>query len=101
MSADLRLLTAADFQPYLHRAMQIRFTGDAKLTAELVEVKETQNHTNAERTPFYLVFRTAQKDRYYPQGIYTIEHPEKGDLAVFLVPLGPDGNGMNYEVVFS
>lgn len=101
MTEDLHLLTAADFTPHLHQTLRIRFETGATLPAELIEVKETQNYTPAGRIPFFIVLRTEQKDRYYPQGIYTVEHPEKGDLPLFLVPLGPDGKGMRYEAVFS
>jgi hypothetical protein len=35
------------------------------------------------------------------QGVYIIEHPIKGDLALLIVPIGHDSEGMKYEIVFS
>ncbi|MCK7594966.1 DUF6916 family protein [Pseudomarimonas salicorniae] len=35
------------------------------------------------------------------QGMYTLRHPGLGDLALFLVPVGPQADGPGYEVVFN
>jgi hypothetical protein len=101
MSVDLRLLKAEDFSPYLNQVMYIRFEEGARLPAELLQVTELENYNKLERQPFSIVFKTAQTTAYYQQAIYTIEHPDKGDMEVFLVPLGPGNGGMKYEAVFS
>jgi hypothetical protein len=36
-----------------------------------------------------------------PQRIYRLRHPVMGELDLFLVPIGPDGEGMRYEAVFT
>jgi hypothetical protein len=37
-----------------------------------------------------------------PQGTYSLGHAELGDLELFLVPLGPDGDArMRYEAAFA
>lgn len=101
MTDDLQVLTAADFTPYLQQQLTIRFAPGLSLPAELIEVKETENYSPADRKPFFIVLRTDQKDQYYQQGVYSVEHPQRGELAIFLVPLGPDGKGMRYEAIFS
>lgn len=101
MADNLSDLEAADFFPFLHQQVTIQFEPGIALQAELIAVKETENYSPASRKPFFFVLRTEQKDQYYPQGTYTVVHPEKGALSIFLVPLGPDGNGMRYEAVFS
>lgn len=53
-----------------------------------------------EREPFSLVFRGA-KEEVLPQRIYRLEHEALGSLDIFLVPIGPDGEGMRYEAVFN
>jgi hypothetical protein len=53
------------------------------------------------RRPFSLEFTNQRKDAYLPQQIYTLEHITLGVLDLFIVPLGPDGIGMRYEVVFN
>lgn len=49
---------------------------------------------------FSLVFRTA-RDVRVPQRIYRLEHPALGTFELFLVPIGPDAEGMRYEAVFT
>jgi hypothetical protein len=61
-----------------------------------------------ERLQFSLVFRGPATPAL-PQGTYRLTHPELGELAMFLVPLGPDprgdgpgdAQGMRYEAVFA
>jgi uncharacterized protein DUF6916 len=52
------------------------------------------------RTPFSLVFRSAP-GATLPQCIYRLHHDGLGALDLFLVPIGPDEEGMRYEAVFS
>jgi hypothetical protein len=52
------------------------------------------------RTPFSLVFRSPP-GAPMPQRIYRLQHEELGDIELFLVPIGPDADGMCYEAVFS
>lgn len=101
MTDNLQALRALDFEPLKNQPFIIQFTPEVKLPADLIEVKETENYLHGDRTPFFIVFRTEQKDRFYPQGIYDVVHPTKGLISIFLVPLGPDAKGMRYEAVFS
>lgn len=97
---DLLTLTVEDFEPLLHQTLPIRFTPDVTLEAELIEVRRFNDRSDVPRQPFSFVLRTAQKNEYYPQATFLVVHPEKGELPVFLVPLGPDEHGMRYEAVF-
>lgn len=54
-----------------------------------------------ERKPFSLLFRGGPPDRYLPQATYSLEHAALGALPIFLVPLGPDQQGMRYEAIFT
>ena len=36
-----------------------------------------------------------------PQGIYTVAHPTLGGLDLFLVPIGPGAQGLQYEAIFN
>lgn len=95
------LLHVSDFAPLLNHTFPIRFTHEVTLPAELIQVTEVNSYSPVERKPFSLVFRTAQKTEYYQQTICVLQHPEKGDMPIFLVPLGLDPEGMRYEAVFS
>jgi hypothetical protein len=95
------LLHVSDFAPLLNQTFSIRFTENVVLPAELIQVNEVDGYSPIERKPFSVVFRTEQKKEYYQQAITILHHPEKGDVAIFLVPLGLDSQGMRYEAVFS
>jgi hypothetical protein len=98
---DIALLTLNDFDILLNKIFTIRISDEVQLDAELVELTKLNNYSPLERDPFSIVFRTEQKNEYYQQGIFTIVHPIKGDLKLFLSPLGFDSVGMKYEAVFS
>lgn len=98
---DIALLTLNDFDPHLNKVFTIRISDDVLLDAELIELTKLNNYSPLERSPFSIVFRTEQKNEYYQQGIFTIIHPQKGNLELFLSPLGFDSVGMKYEAVFS
>jgi hypothetical protein len=52
------------------------------------------------RMPFSLIFEAGPGDAW-PQQIFTLTHPDVGELTLFLVPLGPGGNGMTYQAVIN
>ena len=56
--------------------------------------------THGKREPFSIVFR-APMETGLPQNTYRLEHDEMGSLDLFIVPIGPDSEGMRYEAVFT
>ena len=98
---NLDVLKSSDFQGIVGKNLPVRFEPNVILEAQVLQVKEFNNYSPIERKPFSIELRTSQKEAYYTQGIYTINHPEKGDLDIFLVPVGFDTKGMKYEAVFS
>lgn len=99
---DIALLTLNDFDAFLNKVFTIQISDEIQLNAELIEfTKLNNNYSPLEREPFSIVFRTEQKNEYYQQGIFTIIHPLKGNLDLFLSPLGFDSVGMKYEAIFS
>lgn len=53
-----------------------------------------------ERRQFSLWFRGPAVPRL-PQATYDVDHAGLGRIALFLVPLGPDGEGLRYEAAFA
>ena len=53
-----------------------------------------------ERSQFSLTF-TGPATTFLPQGTYQLNHAELGELSLFLVPLGPQGDDMRYEAAFA
>jgi hypothetical protein len=98
---ELSTINFQDFSGYLNQTFNIHFGGEVVLPSELIEATELTGYSPLERKPFSIVFRTQQKGEYYQQATFNIQHPEKGDISMFLVPKGFDNIGMKYEAVFS
>jgi len=97
-------LTSADFSSYANQTFSIQVEPGELLEVELVDVSDLGGDDgwdeSSARRPFSIVFR-GPKESYLPQSIYRIEHDRMGSLDLFLVPIGPDRQGMRYEAVFS
>lgn len=93
-------LTVKDFQKLEDRELTLRF-GDEEQSARVIETRETAGGAPGGRKPFSVILRSGPPDRHWPQGTHTVVHPEHGELALFLVPIGPDQKGMRYEISFS
>ncbi|KAA1417776.1 hypothetical protein F0U44_15915 [Nocardioides humilatus] len=52
------------------------------------------------RQQFSLLFR-GPAEAQLSQGLWLLEHATMGELALFLVPLGPDAEGPRYEAAFA
>jgi hypothetical protein len=100
MTAALQLLTASDFKLHSGKDFFIHFSGEMTATAQLESVVEFPAYNHLERKPFSITLQTAQKD-LYQQAIYTVEQPSLGTMQIFLVPVGCNEKGMQYEAVFS
>jgi hypothetical protein len=98
---ELAKLSYGDFKDYLNQSFNITFEPNVTLTAELIEATEFKNYSPLERKPFSVVFRTEQKNEYYQQAIFLVDHPDIGEIPLFLTPKGLDNKGMMYEAVFS
>ena len=73
---------------------------DGALELELIEATAgIASRPDAARTPFSIVFR-GPLEPVLPQQIYRFEHDELGTFDLFIVPIGPDDSGMQYQAVF-
>jgi uncharacterized protein DUF6916 len=54
----------------------------------------------ARRSPFSLLFR-GPRDPVLPQRMYPLEHEGLGSFELFLVPVGRDQAGTQYEAIFT
>lgn len=98
---ELDKITSEDFKPILNQHVNLRFTTEVNVVAELIEITELEGYSPLDRKPFSVVFKTEPKPQYYNQGIFDLIHPSFGEISIFLTPLGFDKNGMKYEAVFS
>lgn len=96
----LQDLTHASFEEHLDTPFRVHFGGEAPLEVVLFQVRLHEAHGGPRKQPFSLYFR-GPRQPVLPQQIYRLEHDRMGTMEVFLVPIGPDGQGMGYEAVFN
>jgi hypothetical protein len=94
-------LTVADFVPYVSQTFPLHCEC-AVLDFVLIDANSQVKGAlaNAAREPFSLVFR-GPVTPVLPQKIYRLEHPTRGSLDIFIVPVGRDRDGVHYEAIFN
>jgi hypothetical protein len=98
--------TSATFQPHVGERFDVTPTEGEPFEALLSSCEETRYRSPAElgsaaqRVPFSLIFH-GPAERAVSQQICAFRHPQLGAFELFIVPLGPDEQGMRYEAVIS
>lgn len=105
---QLKDLTLESFAGLVGQSLMLRQEDGGERALELIEATsrgESPNSNSAERRPFSLLFvdPASSVAEHLPQGIYRIAHDQLGEYDLFIVPLGPnaDGVGIRYEAIFS
>jgi len=96
----LDTLTIADFETLVDRDVTLRF-GEQAQHARVVEVSRRGQAPEGGREPFSVIVESGPNDGYWPQGVHAFVHPDHGELALFMVPLGPGETGMRYEIAIN
>lgn len=91
-------VTAASFEPHVGQEFRLA-TEPASLVFTLARVKQ-HSFEGPTRTAFSLFFR-GPAEPILPQAIYALDHAELGALEIFIVPVGRDEQGTEYEAAFS
>jgi hypothetical protein len=95
------LLTCESFSGHVGEKFRIVAEEVDGWELELIEATPIKTQeTRHKRPPFSLVFR-GPMEPVLNQQIVPLEHDSMGKLDIFLVPIGPDEDGMQYEAVFS
>ena len=105
----LERFTLATFAEHLNETFRL-YPGaaDAGTYVDLVLIEATGWSTAGQhgasvphrRLPFSIVFR-GPVTPILPQRIYAFSHSDIGDFELFVVPIGPDEQGMRYEAIFT
>ena len=98
----LEKLTIQDFASHQNEdfALELENAG-LSLKMKLIEVSEIGSPKPQEkRRAFALVF-LGPSDYPLNQQIYRLTHPKMRELNLFLVPIGPNQEGLQYEAVFN
>ena len=92
-------LSLEDFLPLVGTKVAVSAFGHAaRMTLrEAAAIKSPSPRATA---PFHLVLCAPPASRM-PQGMFRFTHPKLGDIEMFAVPIGPDGDGFCYEIVFN
>lgn len=93
-------LTIADFECLEGETVDLLFD-DQIVPAEVLSATPGTHSTPGSRHPFSVILRAGPPDKHQPQGTYGLNHPQHGQLQLFMVPIGPDEQGMRYEISFS
>ncbi|MFC2015155.1 DUF6916 family protein [Chloroflexota bacterium] len=98
-------LSTEDFTKHLNSFFYLSIDSGEQVEAELIEVTElgTSNAPvigDKRRRPFSVIF-SGPPQPVLPQGIYELKHAEMEPLSLFIVPIGPDKEGMRYEAVLN
>jgi hypothetical protein len=98
--------TSATFQPHVGERFDVTPNEGEPFEALLSSCEETSYGSPAERgnaarrVPFSLIFH-GSAERPVRQQTCAFRHPRLGAFELFVVPLGPDDQGMRYEAVIS
>jgi hypothetical protein len=93
----LETFTLETFTPLVNSAFRVG--GESPTELLLVAATALGGH-GVNRAPFSLLFR-GPRTPLLPQQIHPLEHDTLGAFDLFLVPLGPDAEGMRYEAIFA
>lgn len=97
--------TLATFTPLLGEQFQILADDSVTLDVVLVAATEAPGHpdpaeaSGEARAPFSILFRGPLQP-LLPQRTYALSHEALGSFDLFIVPIGQDEEGTQYEAVF-
>lgn len=97
--ASVQNLVLADFADHVQQSFAVS-AGPIRTNLDLTEATALKSAHPDGPAPFSLIFRGAKSDPL-PQGTYEFTHPRLGQVAIFIVPLGPDSDGFTYQAIFS
>ena len=95
-------LTHEQFDNLLQQRFEIVLE-DSRIPCKLSEctvLKDGDQTSEGGRQPFSLIF-VGPASPILPQATYRLEHDEMGALELFLVPVGCDEVGAQYQAVFA
>lgn len=95
----IEVLDAEDFLPHVGTAFPVAGSEGA-VSLELLSVTPARHVVAGQRAGFSLLFRST-----FPapaeQTVLGLLHPTRGELGVFVVPVGQDADGVHFEAVFN
>ncbi len=99
----LKTLTLSDFSPTVGSSFQVRTEPNVALELELLEAVNlgAASISSSTRSESFSLLFKGPNDVMLPQQICPMNHPELGELSIFLVPVAREADGMRYEAIFN
>ena len=94
----LQKTTKHEFAAQLNTKFYVRLHDRPPLELELYLVAEGRSTSAQEQ---FSLFFHGPMDFNLGQGTFELEHEKMGKFPLFLVPVGPDDDGMRYQAVFN
>jgi len=92
-------LRKEDFEPLLGQIIKV-YAGDSSADLQVKEVVASHSPSPRATDPFRIILRS-REGWHAVQGMFRVQHPTLGVLDLFAVPIGPDGEGLCYEIIFN
>ena len=99
MPVQLDELQAEDFSTLQTQTLPLS-TNAGEVGCHVDSVRLLRPHALRQVPPFAVVLR-GPRTPSLPQGMASLQHPVHGALDVFIVPIGPCGDGLGYEITFN
>jgi hypothetical protein len=98
MKIMLEKLKQATFAKQVNTEFHVHDPATRPFSLKLSQVvKRTKS---AQQETFSLLFH-GPAAHFMPQGIHKLKHEQLGEVDIFLVPVGKDSDGFEYEAVFN
>jgi hypothetical protein len=95
-------IVLSTFQPRLQDVFMVTLDNGATYPLTLIQASglTPHAHPNKQRDPFQIQF-TGPGPHHLPQQTYRLKHDALGELDIFLVPVGQEGENFLYQAVFT
>ncbi|WP_036281605.1 DUF6916 family protein [Methylomicrobium lacus] len=96
----LETLTKEIWETYLHQEFQVEINDQHAVDMTLIAVSGFGRCLSGQREAYSLLFQGPHQP-LLAQRIYRLRQPQLGSLDLFLVPVGKESVGLQYEAVFT
>lgn len=94
--------SADNFSRNMNTKFTVKVESGEPVEIELVQVAVRQNEPNEQaQMERFSAFFSGPQSAFLPQQTYEFEHPDMGEMEIFLVPIGVDNKGYRYEAIFN
>lgn len=95
-------LTKSFFENLDNKQFEIQTSEQENQICELIEIKSIKSATvpEGQTEPFSLLFQSSD-NRVFEQNTYSLKNKTTDDIILFLVPIGSNETGTQYEAIFT